>query len=533
MSTFDGSKLKDDVLRQCSYLKDPFQKNCEVSDGRFDKENLNENPHTEEKSNINYGNQNTKPDEQIYNKTYGKPYYEIKQTNQPASDSSNIKNTEVLYNGLSSKRKNNATVFTKQHTFNGATNYTNNNGLSLGITVGVGCALFLLNIVIFVVLYQQKDRIRREMRRSYVMQQQLQYCDKDREIYNNKTNKNNGITKVKKVHKNINKNLKITPQTQQLTGSAERLDPNEISKHYYSNRVHETDFSSQERLDNFKDYLQSSQQAIFLQQNLPNKFYNDYNTKTVSFCFNQNDSFINTHTTSSNSRTLPTTKNQYHFNTQKNMQQNYLPQNTTFEPSLMVGDSFSSQPPTKNVHSLPPPPPSNQTSISTICNSSTSNIGIRGHISNTLINSNKSNYKNIQSTADLPQKSFKNTYHLHRQKNSKTDSINECSNPHSPSFSKHTTTNCPSRTHLETCLDSMLTDNVFTSTDDNNTNNNNSLIKVDKNENFRFEEKNHFTNSGHLQNEARKDVFDGMMTETRKENDGKSSNPNSSPSTVV
>lgn len=59
------------------------------------------------------------------------------------------------------------------------------NSLSLGITVGVGCALFLLNIFIFAILYHQKDRIRREMRRSYALQQhqQQQLYEKDQEMY--------------------------------------------------------------------------------------------------------------------------------------------------------------------------------------------------------------------------------------------------------------------------------------------------------------------------------------------------------------
>lgn len=38
------------------------------------------------------------------------------------------------------------------------------NTLSLSVTVGVGCALFLLNLLIFAVLYYQKDRMRRELR---------------------------------------------------------------------------------------------------------------------------------------------------------------------------------------------------------------------------------------------------------------------------------------------------------------------------------------------------------------------------------
>lgn len=38
------------------------------------------------------------------------------------------------------------------------------NALSLSVTVGVGCALFLLNLLIFAVLYYQKDRMRRELR---------------------------------------------------------------------------------------------------------------------------------------------------------------------------------------------------------------------------------------------------------------------------------------------------------------------------------------------------------------------------------
>lgn len=39
-----------------------------------------------------------------------------------------------------------------------------NNTLSLGVTVGVGCALFSLNLLIFAVLYYQRDRMRRQMR---------------------------------------------------------------------------------------------------------------------------------------------------------------------------------------------------------------------------------------------------------------------------------------------------------------------------------------------------------------------------------